>query len=226
MANIVLNARVSKMYKDKASGIASALRGKNVIGFMDVRPVMYKNKSKHIAGLKYDKSERTFFLTSPKKADAVNIGIFITTYDMEVVSGKIMAMEELSDVYELPSVSAKLEQGGYDKAFAENKKSETLKIHPKKVNMKIYVATASDKLILRNSEGFMFTCNFKDGRWYVLRPGTTQHAIYNMKTDDLAMATMFKDSLPFPALDRKMFSNKSAIEFDDFDLEKHINENV
>ena len=225
MANVVINAAVSKIYKDKASGIASALRGKNVIGFMDVRPVKYKNKTKHIAGLKYDKNERTFFLTSPKKADAVNIGIFITTYDMEMVEGKIMAKEELTDVYELPSVSAKLEQGGYDSIIAQSKNSTT-KINPKKVNMKIIIATATDKLVLKNSKGFLFLCDFNEGRWYTLRPGTKKAIIYNMKKDDLAMSSMFKDSLPFPALDRKMFDRKSTIEYDNFDLEKHINETV
>ena len=225
MANIVLNAAVSKMYKNKASGIASALRGKSIIGFMDVRPVKYSNKTKHIAGLKYDKNERTFFLTSPKKADSVNIGVFISTYDLELIHGKIMAKEELRDVYELPSVSAKFERGGYADDIADSK-SETVEVFPKKVNLKIIIATATDKLVLRNSKGFLFTCDFKDGRWYTLRPGTKKATIYNMKTDDLVSASIFKGSLPFPALDRKIFDNKSMLEFEDFDLDKHIQENV
>lgn len=225
MANIVINAAVSKIYKDKASGIASALRGKSIIGFMDVRPVKYTNKTKHIAGLKYDKNERTFFLTSPKRADAVNIGVFISTYDLEIVHGKIMAKEELRDVYELPSVSAKFERGGYAEDV-KGSKYGTAQVFPKKVNLKIIVATASDKLVLRNEKGFMFTCDFKDGRWYTLRPGTKKATIYNMNTDDLESANIFKDSLPFPALDRNIFDNKSMLEFEDFDLDKHINENV
>jgi len=225
MANIVLNAAVSKMYKNKASGIASALRGKSIIGFMDVRPVKYSNKTKHIAGLKYDKNERTFFLTSPKKADSVNIGVFISTYDLELIHGKIMAKEELRDVYELPSVSAKFERGGYADDIAGSK-SGTAEVFPKKVNLKIIIATATDKLVLRNSKGFLFTCDFKDGRWYTLRPGTKKATIYNMKTDDLVSASIFKGSLPFPALDRKIFDNKSMLEFEDFDLDKHIQENV
>ncbi len=225
MANIVINAAVSKHYKDKASGIASALRGKSIIGFMDVRPVKYKDKTKHIAGLRYDKNERTFFLTSPKKSDAVNIGVFISTYDVDLVQGKIMAKEELRDVYELPSVSAKFERGGY-KEQLRDAKGETAEVFPKKVSLKIIVATATDKLILRNSEGFLFTCDFKEGKWYTLRPGTKQATIYNMKSDDLAGASVFKASLPFPALDRKIFENKSMLEFENFDLEKHIIENV
>jgi hypothetical protein len=224
MANIVLNAAVSKFYKEKASGIASALRGKSIIGFMDVRPVKYTKKTKHIAGLKYDKNERTFFLTSPKKADAVNIGVFISTYDMEIVHGKIMAKEELRDVYELPSVAAKFESGGYDDELDKTKRDT--EVFPKKVSLKIIIATSSDKLILRNSEGFIFTCDFKDGRWYTLRPGTKKATIYNMQTDDLISATVFKDSLPFPALDRKIYENKSMVEFEDFDIDKHIKENV
>jgi len=225
MANIVINAAVSKVYKDKASGIASALRGKSVIGFMDVRPVKYTNKTKHIAGLKYDKNARTFFLTSPKKADAVNIGVFISTYDVELVSGKILAKEELRDVYELPSVSAKFERGGYDKEIAKSK-TGIAEVFPKKVNLKIVVGTASDKLVLRNSKGFIFTCDFLNGKWYTLRPGTKKATIYNMKTDDFESANVFRASLPFPALDRKIFDNKSMLEFENFDLDKHIKENV
>ena len=225
MANIVINAAVSKIYKDKASGIASALRGKSIIGFMDVRPVKYKNKTKHIAGLKYDKNARTFFLTSPKKSDAVNIGIFISTYDLEIVHGKVMAKEELSDVYELPSVSAKFDMGGYADDIKKSKDSSA-NIFPKKVNLKIIIATATDKLILRNSKGFLFTCDFKYGRWYTLRPGTKQSTIYNMREDDLLSASVFRDSLPFPALDRKIFDNSSMLEFENFDLDKHIINNV
>jgi len=226
MANIVINAGVSKIYKNKASGIASALKGKSIIGFMDVRPVKYKNKTKHIAGLRYDKNERTFFLTSPKRADAVNIGVFISTYDLELVHGKIMAKEELRDVYELPSVSAKFERGGYDKEMEAAPGERTVNVQPKKVNLKIIVATATDRLILRNSKGFIFTCDFKDGKWYTLRPGTKKATIYNMKTDDLESASVFRDSLPFPALDRKLFDNSSMLEFEDFDMDKHIKENV
>jgi len=225
MANIVLNAAVSKFYKDKASGIASALRGKSIIGFMDVRPVKYKNKTKHIAGLKYDKNERTFFLTSPKKSDSVNIGVFISTYDLEIVHGKVMAKEEMRDVYELPSVAAKFERGGYDDDIKESGGRDA-EVFPRKVSLKIIIATASDKLILRNSKGFIFTCDFKDGRWYTLRPGTKKATIYNMRTDDLLSSQVFKDSLPFPALDRKIYENKSMLEFEDFDIDEHIKNNV
>ena len=222
MANIVINAELTKVYKDRVSGITAALRGKSIIGLMDVRPVKYKNKSRHIAGLKYDEGKRTFFLTTPKKADDVNIGIFVSTYDVEVVHGKILAKEELTDVYELPSVSAKYERGGYDVDEGDIKE-----VFPRKVDVRILVMTSPDTIVVKNSEGFVYTCDFKLGKWFVLRPGTSLPHIYNMKDSDKMANNLLKVSLPFPALDRNIFDNKSAIEYGkEIDVEKHIMDNV
>ena len=118
MANIVINAEVSKIYKNESSGIASGIRGKSLVGLMDVRPIRYKNKSKHIAGLKYDESKRMFYMTTPEKGDGVNIGIFVTTYDTELIEGKILAREVISDIFEVSSVAEKFHIGGYDKILS------------------------------------------------------------------------------------------------------------
>jgi hypothetical protein len=204
------------------SGITAALRGKSIIGLMDVRPIKYKNKSSHIAGLKYDEGQKTFFLTTPTKADSVNIGIFVSTYDIEVIHGKILAKEELTDVYELPSVSAKYERGGYDV-----EKGDIKEVFPKKVDVRILVLTSPDTIVIRNSKGFVYTCDFKVGKWFVMRPGTTLPSIYNMKDSDKIANNLLKVSLPFPALDRNIFNNKSSLEYGkEIDVEKHILDNV
>jgi len=220
MANIVINASLSKYYKDKASGIATALRGKSIIGFMDVRNVEYKDKSKHIAGLRYDKNARMFFLTSPKKADNINIGVFISTYEISVKRGKILAKEDLTDVYELPSVGAKLERGGYAKEQAKAK--GIAEVFPKKTRLFIYVLSSKDKIVINNSEGFVFTCDFKVGKWYTMRPGTKTSTIYNMRIQDQEAANIFKSALPFPALDRNLYKKTSDLEQQTFDLNKHV----
>jgi len=224
MANIVINAAVSKVHKDKASGIATAIRDKNIVGFMDLRNVIYENQTRHIAGLKYDKNERMFYMVSPKKADDVNIGIFISTYDIELVHGKIMAKEELSDVYELPSVAEKMSRGGYKKSL-DTTIQKRAEVFPKKVNLKILIATAKDKLVIRNKAGFLFTCDFKTGKWHTLRPGSKLQTIFMMESDDLNIQSIFKHSLPFPALDRGMFDKESNAS-ETFDMTKHILDNV
>ena len=223
MANIVINAAVSKIYKDKASGVTTALRGKSIIGLMDVRPVVYKDKTRHVAGLKYDQGQRTFFLTTPTKADSVNIGVFISTYDVEVLQGKMLAKEELKDVYELPSVSAKFERGGYKDAQG----GKLVEVFPKKVNLNILILTGKESITLRNSKGFILTCDFKNGKWMTLRPGTTLPMIYNMSETDKDLENLLKVDLPFPALDRNIYDNmKEMEERGDIDIEKHILENV
>ncbi len=227
MANIVINAAVSKMYKNKASGIATAIREKSVIGFMDVRNIEYHNKTRHIAGLKYDPAEKTFFLVSPKDGDNINIGIFISTYPVEIAKGstgdigKILQAIELDDVYELPSVSAKFEMNGYPSA-----KKEMVEVFPKKVSLRIVVVSGKKKVSLRNSKGFVFTCDFDSGKWYVLRPGTKKSEIFRMDKDDLTAHAIFRHDLPFPALDRKLFDKPGVIDYDTFDLKKHVLDNV
>jgi len=225
MANIVINAALSKVYADKAAGVASALRGKNIIGIMDVRPVKYTDKTRHIAGFKYDKNKRMFFLTSPKKADDVNIGIFVSTYDVEVVEGRVLAKEELTEVYELPSVAFKYEIGGYKDEIEKAGKS-LAEIHPKKVDLKILVITAPSRAVVRNEKGFTFVCDFKSGRWYTMRPGTTKMEAYSLRDDELLNKAVFKKELPFPALDRKLYDDSSVFEYDKFNIEKHVLSNV
>jgi hypothetical protein len=228
MANIVINADVSKLFKNEASGIASGIRGKNMVGLIDVRPIRYKNKSRHIAGLKYDESKRVFYMTTPEKGDGVNLGIFITTYDIELVEGKILAREVIDDIYEVSSVAEKYTVGGYDDVLerAKKKKEVNPEIFPRKVDLQIIVATAPKKISLRNSKGFIFTCDFASGKWYVLRPGTKKAVIYKMNEMDFNAANVFREQLPFPALDRKIYDNKTLLESGEFSLKKHILTNV
>ena len=227
MANIVMNAAVSKIYEDKASGIATAIKEKSVIGFMDVRNITYQNKTRHIAGLKYDKREKTFFLTTPNHGDKTNLGIFISTYPVTIEHGvdsdrgKILQEVVLRDVYELPSVSAKFEIDGYEGA-----KNKMMEIFPKKVDFRILIVSGKKKVTLRNSKGILFTCDFDSGKWYVLRPGTSKSEIFRMDKHDMNISSIFRHDLPFPALDRKLFDKPGMIDFDTFDLKKHIIENV
>jgi len=228
MANIVINAGLTKIKKEAASGVAVALRGSTSVGFMDLRRIKYKNKTKHIAGLKYDRAKKMFFLTSPKKADDVNIGVFISTYDTEIVEGKVLGKEEITNIYEITSVGEKLHRGGYDEILEDAKERKEIypEVFPKKVSLKILITSGKKKTIVKNSKGFMFTCDFETGKWYVTRPGSKVAELYKMSEFDLEVASLFKEQLPFPALDRKIYDSDSIIDYGKFDLTKHINETV
>lgn len=220
MANVVINAGLNKRYKNKSSGIASAVSGNKIIGLIDTRNIIYEDKSRHICGVKYDANKQTIYMTDTDKSDSKNIGIFVTTYDLEVVIGQVIIRESIGNSYELSGIASKHEIGGYDhyKDFDE--------VSCAKVSLKIIVATAKDKLVLRNSKGVLFVCDFKSGKWYTMAPGQTEGSLYKMTGRDLSIASLFKFSFPVPSLDRALYENVSAMETGKLDQRKHILENV
>lgn len=220
MANVVINAELVKKYKDKASGIATSVNGTDLIGLIDLRPITYEKQSRHIAGVKYDKNKKTIYLTDSKYGDSKNIGIFCTTYNLEVVRGKTLIREEISNSYELASVAAKMEVGGY----SNYENGEEVPV--RKVSLKIIVVTDPVKAILRNSKGILFVCDFKSGKWYTMPPGKTEAELYIMSGRDLNITNLFKFSFPVPGLDRGLYENIKALETRKLDIKKHILENV
>lgn len=220
MANVVINAELVKRYTDKVSGIASSVSGTEIVGVLDTRPITYDETSRHICGVKYDKNKKTIYMTDTDMGDSKNIGIFVTTYDLEVVQGRALIREEISNSYELSSVAAKLEGGGY----AEYK--DEIEIPAKKVNLRIVVVTDPSRVVLRNSKGVLFVCDFKAGKWFTMAPGKSESELYRMTGRDLSVTSLFKFSFPVPGLDRNLYDNIQAMESGKLDKQKHINENV
>ncbi len=220
MANVVVNADLVKRYSDKLSGIASSVNGVDIVGVVDTRPITYEGQSRHICGVKYDKNKKTIYLTNSDMGDSKNIGIFVTTYDLEVIQGKALVREELSNSYDLSSIAAKHENGGYSQY------QEAEEVPARKVNLKIVVVTDPSRVVLRNSKGVLFVCDFKVGQWFTMAPGKTESELYRMTGRDLSVASLFKFDFSVPGLDRGLYENVEALETGILDIGKHIDENV
>jgi len=220
MANVVINAEIVKHFEDKVSGIAASVNGSEIVGLIDTRNIKYGPQSRHICGIRYDKNKSTIYMTDDHVGDSKNIGIFVTTYDLEVVQGRVLVRDELKDSYELSSIAAKYEIGGYSEY------GESEEVPAKKVTLKMVVVTDSTRVVLRNGKGVLFVCDFKSGKWYTMAPGKSESELYKMSGRDLSVTTMFRFSFPVPGLDRGLYENISAMETGTIDKNKHINDNV
>ena len=95
MAKIIINAKLSKAYKEYTSGIAFSTKGDRGMGVVDERKVTYKNQSVFFCGIQWNKNKRILSLVDEMKSTSANIGIFISTYENVLVDGKILIHEEL-----------------------------------------------------------------------------------------------------------------------------------
>lgn len=220
MAKIIFNAALSKEDKNIASGIMLSITGKRDIGVIDTRHILYKNKSVHRCGVFWDPDKHLLQLVSDEKESNANIGVFISSYPTTVVDGKVFISEWIDVGRDIGSIAYKKEIGGYNPDYNKNEELDILApgligISPKKVSLYITVGTAKEKLILKNSEGFYFVCDFKKDNWFTLKPGATELELYDYENNIEAM-DLLKDKLPFPALDRKLF---------DEEIDKYLNGN-
>ena len=220
MAKIIFNAKISKQDKNLSAGIMYSVSGKRDIGVIDTRKTTYKEQFLHNAGVFWDPDKHLLQLTSEEQKSNANIGVFISAYPTTLIDGKIFVSEWLDVGKDIGSISFKKEIGGYDPEKNKDEKIDILGknllgIEPKKVSLYITVGTAKEKLILKNSQGFYFVCDFKKNNWFTLKPNATELELYDYD-NNIESIDLFKDKLPFPALDRKLY---------DEEIDKYINGN-
>ena len=226
MAKVIFNAKLSKESKEYASGIMLSIKGKRDIGVIDLRKITYKDQHVHHCGVFWDEDKHLLELIEEEKQSNANIGVFISAYPTVLVEGRVFISEWIDVGKDIASVCYKRDLGGYS---LERKDEEDLDIIDKDLigikarNVALYltVGSASDKLILKNSEGFYFICDFQKEDWFVLPPNASELELYDYD-NSLEVKNLFKEKLPFPALDRKLYDE----EIDKFlngewDLKKH-----
>ena len=226
MARVVFNANLSKEDKNTASGIVLSISGKRDIGVIDLRHITYKNQHYHNCGVIWDQDKHLIQMVSEEKQSNANIGVFISSYPTTLVDGKIFISELIEVSKDIGSISFKRDIGGYNSKINKNEELETLSknligITPKNVSLYITVGTAKEKIILKNSEGFYFVCDFAKNNWFTLKPNSSELELYdydsNIESNDI-----MKDKLPFPALDRKIFDEEiDKILNGNWNLNKH-----
>ena len=220
MAKVIFNAKISKENKELSSGIMYSITGKRDIGVLDTRNIMYKNQCMHNCGVFWDPDKHLLQLTSEEQKSNANIGVFISSYPTTLVEGKIFVSEWLDVGKDIGSISFKKEAGGYDPNKNKNEKidilgKELFGIEPKKVSLYITVGTAKEKIILKNSQGFYFVCDFIKNNWFTLKPNASELELYDYD-NNIESLDIIKDKLPFPALDRKLY---------DEEINKYLNGN-
>jgi len=226
MARIVLNANISKGKKDIDSGIVLSIKGKRDIGLIDKRPITYKDQHLFNAGIEWDDQKHLLKLVSEEKNSNANIGVFVSSYPTTLVDGKVFISEYLEIGKDIGSIAFKREVGGYDPELNKKEKidhlfSNVYGIFPKNTTIYLTVGTAKQRLILKNSEGFYFICDFIKGNWYTLRPGASELELYDY-ANALENKNILRELLPFPTLDRHLFDDEiNKVINGEFNLTKH-----
>ena len=220
MAKVIFNAKLSKEIKEVASGIMLSISGKRDIGVVDTRNITYKDQHLHRCGVFWDQDKHLLQMVSEEKQSNANIGVFISSYPTIVVEGKVFISEWLDVGKDIGSIAFKRDIGGYDPNINKSDEIEVLGknligVTPKKVSLYLTVGTAKDRLILKNSQGFYFVCDFKKDNWFTLRPGASELELYDYD-GNIEAKDILKEKLPFPALDRKLY---------DEEIDKYLNGN-
>jgi len=223
MAKVIFNAQLSKKEKNIPSGIALTVKGRMDIGVIDNRKVTYENQHLFYVGVKWDDKKRLLMMTEEQMSSNKNIGIFISTYPIELVDGKLFIHEKFNVGVEVSSVCYKRDIGGYEEGSDEVQPvtKGLVAINPKKVDIYLAVGTAKEKFIVKNKAGFYFVCDFKKNNWFTLRPGSSKIELYDYD-GNIAAKDILKEKLPFPGLDRKLYDEAvSELEYGNFDIKKH-----
>ena len=226
MAKVILNANLSKETKNIASGIMLSISGKRDIGVIDVRRITYKNQHVHNCGVVWDDDKHLLELIDEEKKSDANIGIFISSYATTVVDGKVFISEWIDTSKDIGSIAFKRDMGGYNPEINKSEEVDEITkglvgIDPKPVQLYLTVGTAKEKLILKNSEGFYFVCDFEKNNWFTLKPGSTELELYNYD-GNIEANNIIKDKLPFPALDRKLYDEEiDKVLNGNWDVKKH-----
>jgi len=226
MARIVFNANLSKYKKDIPSGIVLTIKGKRDIGVIDERKVTYENQHLFNAGILWDNHKHLLKMVDEEKNSNANIGVFISSYPTILVDGKVFISEYLELGKDIGSISYKRDLGGYNPDINPNENIEVITdglvgVFPKTTRVYLTVGTAPKRLILKNSEGFYFVCDFEDGNWYTLRPGASELEIFDYNST-LKDKNILKELLPFPTLDRHLYDDEiNKLINGEFDLKKH-----
>jgi len=224
MAKIILNAELSKTDKNYPGGIALSVKGRRDIGVLDTRKVTYKNQHVFYAGINWDENKQLLTIVDEIKKSNANIGVFVSTYPINLVKGKLLVNSHIEVGIEVSSVCYKRDIGGYEdpKEVVEVINDGLKVIKPKNTSLYIAVVTDKDKAIIKNSAGFNFVCDFKKNNWFTLRPGATELELYDYN-NDIEKLDILKEKLPFPGLDRKLYDESiNLLENRLFDLNKHV----
>jgi len=227
MAKIVLNASLSKYDKKMPSGIAGSVQGERNMGVLDMRETTYTDQHLFYAGLTYDKDKKILRIIDNNGDSNANLGVFISTYPIELVEGRMIINEYMEASYEISSICFKRDNDGYKKEEKENLIFKGLyEIKPKKVAFYVAVVTGKERTIIKNSQGFMFVCDFNKSNWFTLKPNSSKLDLYNYN-GDIEIKDLMRDKLPFPGLDRKLFDEEvSKLEEGNLDVVKHALKNV
>jgi len=223
MAKIIVNAKISKEDKNYPGGIALSVKGRRDIGVVDIRKTTYKDQHIFYAGINWNENKQLLSITDEIKKSNANIGVFVSTYPIQLVKGKMLVNTHIEVGTEISSVCFKRDIGGYNKEdeIVEVLEHDLVVINPKKVSLYLAVGTAPDKLIIKNKEGFNFVCDFKKNNWFTLRPGASELEMYDYN-NDIEKLDLLKEKLPFPGLDRKLYDESvNLLENGRFDVKSH-----
>ena len=223
MAKIIMNAKLSKLKKEYPAGIMQSIKGRGDMGVIDKRRVTYKDTHVFYAGIKWDPNKRMLFLTEESSSNDINIGVFVSTYQTELIKGKMLINEQFESAKDISSIAYKFEINGYTKDspdFIEELAPGLIGIDAKNVRLNLVVVTDPKQVILKNSAGVYFVCDFNKNNWFTLKPGASDLELYDY--ENLEINDLVKDKLPFPALDRKMYDEAiNLLESGRFDIKKH-----